>query len=141
MIAIRRMASSVRPSIRKARATFTLACAKSSPGWRLHRSAIATAVGNCDPPNGAASCPSPASPIAYRPGLFGLTLDPDNPQFATCISDGTLRRQVAHEVHHCLRMAGPGYGRVLGEALVSEGLAGHFTRRLLGIRRNRGSVP
>ena len=71
-------------------------------------------------------------PIAYRPGLFGLTLDPDNPQFATCISDGTLRRQVAHEVHHCLRMAGPGYGRVLGEALVSEGLAGHFTRRLFG---------
>lgn len=69
---------------------------------------------------------------AYRPGLFGLTLDPDNPQFATCICDGTLRRQVAHEVHHCLRMAGPGYGRVLGEALVSEGLAGHFARRLFG---------
>jgi Predicted Zn-dependent protease (DUF2268) len=67
---------------------------------------------------------------AYRKGLFALTLDPDNPHFAACLGDGTLRRQVTHEVHHCLRMGGPGYGRTLGEALVSEGLAGHFTRRL-----------
>jgi uncharacterized protein YjaZ len=28
-------------------------------------------------------------------------------------------------------MGGPGYGRTLGQALVSEGLAGHFTRLLL----------
>jgi hypothetical protein len=67
---------------------------------------------------------------AYRKGLFALTLDPDNPHFAASLGDGTLRRQVTHEVHHCLRMGGPGYGRTLGEALVSEGLAGHFTRRL-----------
>ena len=33
---------------------------------------------------------------------------------------------------HCLRMGGPGYGRTLGEALVSEGLAGHFVARALG---------
>lgn len=63
---------------------------------------------------------------AYRKGLFALTFDPDNPNFARCLSNGTLRRQVAHEVHHCLRMGGPGYGRTLGEALVSEGLAGRF---------------
>jgi uncharacterized protein YjaZ len=39
---------------------------------------------------------------------------------------------VAHEVHHCLRMAGPGYGRTLGKALVSEGLARRFVARLFG---------
>ncbi len=27
-------------------------------------------------------------------------------------------------------MAGPGYGRTLGEVLVSEGLSGQFTRQL-----------
>ena len=69
---------------------------------------------------------------AYRKGLFALTLDPDNPHFGVRLSDGTLRRQVAHEVHHCMRMAGPGYGRTLGEALVSEGLAGRFTGWLFG---------
>ncbi|MBV9782237.1 MAG: hypothetical protein JO264_00305 [Acidisphaera sp.] len=67
---------------------------------------------------------------AYRRSLFALTLDPDNAHFASCLADGTLRRQVAHEVHHCLRMAGPGYGSSLGEALVSEGLAGQFVRVL-----------
>lgn len=67
---------------------------------------------------------------AYRKGLFALTLDPDNPHFSTSLDDGTLRRQVTHEVHHCFRMGGPGYGRTLGQALVSEGLAGHFTRLL-----------
>lgn len=69
---------------------------------------------------------------SFRRGLFTLTLDPDNPHFAIALADGALRRQVTHEVHHCLRMAGPGYGRTLGEALVSEGLAGHFTRLLFG---------
>lgn len=69
---------------------------------------------------------------AYRKGLFALTLDPDNPRFAASLGEGALRRQVAHEAHHCLRMAGPGYGRTLGEALVSEGLAGQFTGWLFG---------
>src|SRR5437588_7581200 len=67
---------------------------------------------------------------AYRRSLFALTLDPDNPNFASSLIDGNLRRQVAHEVHHCLRDAGRGDGRSLGEALVSEGLAGHFVTRL-----------
>jgi len=68
---------------------------------------------------------------AYRSNLFSLTVDPGNPNFATSLDNGTLLRQLVHEVHHCLRMAGPGYGRTLGEALVSEGLAGHFVRYLL----------
>jgi len=69
---------------------------------------------------------------AYRRGLFGLTLDPGNPHFAESLANGTLRRQVAHEAHHCLRMAAVGYGRTLGEALVSEGLAGCFVSHLFG---------
>jgi len=69
---------------------------------------------------------------AYRKRLFALTLDPANAGFAAAVMDGALRRQVAHEVHHCLRMGAVGYGRTLGEALVSEGLAGQFTRRLFG---------
>jgi hypothetical protein len=68
----------------------------------------------------------------YRKSLFALTLDPDNQHFAASLAEGALRRMVAHEVHHCLRMAGPGYGRTLGEALVSEGLAGRFVARLFG---------
>ena len=71
---------------------------------------------------------------AYRKGLFALTLDPDNPHFSASLDEGALRRQVTHEAHHCLRMGGPGYGLTLGEALVSEGLAGQFTRRLFGSR-------
>ena len=69
---------------------------------------------------------------AYRRSLFSLTLDPDNPNFAAALHGDTLRRHVAHEVHHCLRMGGPGYGRTLGEALVSEGLAGHFSQECFG---------
>jgi len=67
---------------------------------------------------------------AWGPNLFSIAFDPNNANFECCLTDGTLRRQVAHEVHHCLRFAGPGYGRTLGEALVSEGLAGQFVARL-----------
>lgn len=69
---------------------------------------------------------------AHGKKLFALTMDPDNPHFAAGLHDGTLRRQVAHEVHHCLRMAGPSYGWTLVDALVSEGLAGRFTGWLFG---------
>ena len=69
---------------------------------------------------------------AFRARLLKLTVDPDNPHFASSLASGGLRQTVAHEVHHCLRMTGPGYGRTLGDALVSEGLAGQFTRRLFG---------
>ncbi|UFN46911.1 DUF2268 domain-containing protein [Roseomonas sp. OT10] len=69
---------------------------------------------------------------AYRKALFALTLDPDNPNFAASLSGDALRRMVVHEAHHCLRMGAVGYSRNLGDALVSEGLAGQFVRRLLG---------
>ena len=48
--------------------------------------------------------------MAYRASLFSLTVDPDNPHFAPSLAEGDLHRTVAHEAHHCLRMAGPGYG-------------------------------
>ncbi|WP_191061192.1 DUF2268 domain-containing putative Zn-dependent protease [Geminicoccus harenae] len=70
--------------------------------------------------------------FAHRKSLFSLSIDPENPNLSRCLTDGTLARQVAHEVHHCVRIAGPGYGRTLGEALVSEGLAGRFVRELFG---------
>lgn len=69
---------------------------------------------------------------SHRKTLFSLTVDPDNPNFEKAVLEGAVSRHVLHEAHHCLRMAGPGYGRTLGEALVSEGLAGHFVHRLLG---------
>ena len=69
---------------------------------------------------------------AYRSTMFTMTIDPDNPNFFPSLRTGALHRHIVHEVHHCLRMAGPGYGWTLGEALVSEGLAGQFVRHLLG---------
>lgn len=69
---------------------------------------------------------------AYRSTMFSMTLDPENPNFAASLKEGAVHRHIVHEVHHCLRMAGPGYGWTLGEALISEGLAGQFVRHVLG---------
>ena len=63
------------------------------------------------------------------PGIVYLTLDPANPALVTHMG-AAFERMVTHELHHALRWDGPGYGRSLGEALVSEGLAGHFVRQL-----------
>lgn len=68
---------------------------------------------------------------AYNSTLFGLAIDPGNPNLTQMLENGTLVRQILHEVHHCMRMRGPGYGWTLGEALVSEGLAGQFVCWLL----------
>ncbi|WP_410012781.1 DUF2268 domain-containing putative Zn-dependent protease [Sodalis sp. C49] len=69
---------------------------------------------------------------AWEPALFSLYVDPDNPNLAVSLDNGAFTRQLLHEIHHCMRMAGPGYGYTLGEALVSEGLAGQFVSYLLG---------
>ncbi|WP_182912972.1 DUF2268 domain-containing putative Zn-dependent protease [Paracoccus onubensis] len=63
---------------------------------------------------------------APSPGLIEITVDPA--RFAAPL----LIRTLVHEFHHLLRWDGPGYGNSLGEALVSEGLAGHFTLQVLG---------
>lgn len=56
---------------------------------------------------------------AFRPQLFSLAVDPANPS----LQQGGLQRHILHQVHHCMRMAGPGDGLTAREALVSEGLA------------------
>jgi hypothetical protein len=69
---------------------------------------------------------------AYRPSCFSLSLDPANPRFAEAVADGAVARQVVHELMHCLRMAAIGYDHNLGDAMVSEGLCGHFVAECLG---------
>ena len=70
---------------------------------------------------------------AYRPGLFALTLDRDNPNFEASLGDGTLRRQVAHKVHHGMRMprcdmAGP-WPMPWSAKGLQDGCAGRRRRR------------
>lgn len=84
------------------------------------------------------------------PGVIFITVDPDNPALSAN-SEGSFERMFAHELHHAARWEGPGYGSSLGEALVSEGLAGHFAREVwagapepweqLDIREIRRHVP
>lgn len=40
--------------------------------------------------------------------------------------ESELSAVLAHELHHCKRWSGPGYGTTLREAIVSEGLACHY---------------
>jgi len=61
-----------------------------------------------------------------------INLDPDDWAFRRSFDAGEFKRLVAHEFHHCLRHAGAGYGRTLGEAMVSEGLADYFMIEVLG---------
>lgn len=71
--------------------------------------------------------------LGYAPekGLIYVTVDPENPAVQANASQ-SLERMLAHELHHSSRWDGPGYGRTLGEALVSEGLAGHFAQEAYG---------
>ncbi|MDB6178917.1 DUF2268 domain-containing putative Zn-dependent protease [Paracoccus sp. Z330] len=61
-------------------------------------------------------------------GQIELTLNPDG--FA---ADATLRA-LLREMHHVIRHDRAGYGRSLGDALVAEGLAGHFVLHVMGGR-------
>lgn len=69
---------------------------------------------------------------SYGRCLMALTIDPANAAFAPSLAGHAFRRMAVHEVHHCLRFAATGYGGTLGEALVSEGLAGQFVHALFG---------
>lgn len=71
--------------------------------------------------------------LGYAPeaGLIYVTVDPENPALKTNPSQ-SLERMLAHELHHSSRWDGPGYGQTLGEALVSERLAGHFAQEAYG---------
>lgn len=69
---------------------------------------------------------------AYGPSMIVVSCDLTHPLLDASLADGAMRRLAAHEAHHALRMAGPGYGQTLGEALVREGLAGCAVRLALG---------
>ncbi len=71
--------------------------------------------------------------LGYAPekGVICITIDPEHPALRANL-DMSLERMLAHELHHSARWDGPGYGATLGEALVSEGLAGHFAQEVLG---------
>ena len=62
-----------------------------------------------------------------------LYLDLAFPEFPRVLSE-RLPSLLVHELHHCLRWRGPGTGRTLFEALISEGLADHFAMELLGAK-------
>lgn len=60
------------------------------------------------------------------PGVVEIALTPDR-------FDGAhFTRALVRQMAHLVRWEGPGYGKSLGEALVSEGLAGHFVLQVLG---------
>ncbi|MGE0454863.1 MAG: DUF2268 domain-containing putative Zn-dependent protease [Vicinamibacteria bacterium] len=60
-----------------------------------------------------------------------LHVDPAFPELAQLLPS-RLPPMLAHELHHAKRWRGPGYGRTLLEAMVSEGLADRFAIELLG---------
>lgn len=61
----------------------------------------------------------------HSPNYIIVSLDPDFPNF-----NNTLQKELfdtlAHELHHAARWQTIGYGELLLEAMVSEGLADHF---------------
>ncbi|WP_147107239.1 DUF2268 domain-containing putative Zn-dependent protease [Tateyamaria sp. syn59] len=69
--------------------------------------------------------------VGFAPNgwMVYLSFDPEADAFESNL-DTPLERTLAHEINHILRWRGPGYGATLGEALISEGLAGVFVRDL-----------
>ena len=72
--------------------------------------------------------------------MIYLTFDPANDNLASNLGE-PLERMVAYELHHVLRNRGPGYGATLGEALVSEGLAGQFVKQLYNSEPEPWEMP
>ncbi|WP_193743515.1 DUF2268 domain-containing putative Zn-dependent protease [Tateyamaria sp. ANG-S1] len=69
--------------------------------------------------------------VGFAPNgwMVYLSFDPEAEAFESNL-DAPLERTLAHEINHILRWREPGYGATLGEALISEGLAGVFVRDL-----------
>lgn len=67
-------------------------------------------------------------PLAHTPaaGQIEMTLNPEDFTHQSAV------RALVREMHHIIRHDGPGYGRSLGDALVAEGIAGHFVLHVLG---------
>lgn len=56
-------------------------------------------------------------------------LDAKYPELNRVIKE-ELKKTLAHEYHHACRWKTVGYGQTLGEALITEGLADHFTQEV-----------
>ncbi len=69
----------------------------------------------------------------YTPtgNLIWIYTDPSQPNYRKLLKE-QLPRVLAHELHHACRWQGPGYGKTLEDALVTEGLAGHFEEEVVG---------
>jgi uncharacterized protein YjaZ len=61
-----------------------------------------------------------------------IAIDPAFPDLGAVLPE-RLRYIAAHELHHARRWRGPGYGRTLLEAMVSEGMADRFAVELLRV--------
>lgn len=66
----------------------------------------------------------------YSPGPNNILVYLD-PQFDG-IDEAEILATLLHEAHHCIRWRGPGYGRSLGQAMISEGLACLYEQEHLG---------
>ena len=76
--------------------------------------------------------------LGYAPDRHHIyiTIDPENQNLLLNFEE-EYRAALGHELHHCMRHSGPGYGTTLREALVSEGLACKFETEL----RRDGAAP
>ena len=68
---------------------------------------------------------------AFEGTRVDMTLDPASPELGASLPT-ELSSLLAHELHHVARMRTAGYGADLLGALVSEGLADHFSVELFG---------
>ena len=67
----------------------------------------------------------------FGPTAVEIYIDPGLPDLARRLTE-RMPALVMHELHHAMRWRGPGYGRTLLEAMVSEGLADRFAVEVLG---------
>jgi len=68
----------------------------------------------------------------FSPGPHNVyvSIDPDFKDLA----EEDLVLTMLHEMHHCMRWRNPGYGKTLGEAMITEGLASLFEEEISGAK-------
>lgn len=62
------------------------------------------------------------------PNNIYISMDPKNNKWTR----NDMIKAIAHETHHCMRWRNPGYGKTLGEEVISEGLATLFEEEVGG---------
>lgn len=68
-----------------------------------------------------------------------ISIDPDFPNLKASLQ-AELPAMIAHELNHAKRRRSVGYGNTLLQAIVSEGLADHFSMEVTGIPPPRWSI-